>query len=110
MADPSQPVPDSIRLPAPTPWPIVMAFGVTLMAAGLVTSDAVSLAGSLLAVVAAVGWFGEVLPSEAFEVVRAEPSRPLQLRRRAVARVPIASELRRAWLPLEIYPVAAGIK
>ena len=30
--------------------------------------------------------------------------------RREVARMEIAHELRRAWLPLEIYPISAGIK
>jgi len=30
---------DTIEVPAPTPWPIVLAFGVALLFAGLVTSE-----------------------------------------------------------------------
>ena len=49
-------------MPAPTAWPIVLAFGITLLFAGMVTSGAVSVLGAVLAVAGAVGWFREVLP------------------------------------------------
>jgi hypothetical protein len=104
-------LPDAIDLPAPTAWPVVVAFGVTLLFAGLVTNAAVSLLGLLSAGIGIVGWFREVLPHEAHAAVRvvAEPP-PAVTRRREVARVNIAPDLRRAWLPLEIYPISAGIK
>ena len=35
----------TVLLPAPTVWPIVLAFGVTLIAAGMVTNAAVSVLG-----------------------------------------------------------------
>lgn len=102
---------DSIRLPAPTAWPIVLAFGVTLLFAGLVTSQSVTVVGGALAALAAVGWFKEVLPEEAHEMVRVGTSHPAPaLSRRSVAHLEVAAQLRRARLPLEIYPVAAGIK
>src|SRR5438874_1830006 len=40
-----EPLSGSIELPAPTAWPIVLAFGLTLVFAGLVTSAAVSVLG-----------------------------------------------------------------
>jgi hypothetical protein len=40
----------TIELPAPTAWPIILAFGITLVFAGLVTSDSVSILGALLAI------------------------------------------------------------
>jgi hypothetical protein len=43
---------DSLRIPAPTAWPIVLAFGVTLIFAGLVTSESVTAVGGLLAALA----------------------------------------------------------
>ena len=46
-------MPGTVELPAPTAWPIVLAFGLTLLFAGLVTSPAVSLLGAILAVAAA---------------------------------------------------------
>jgi len=33
----------TVEMPAPTAWPIVLAFGLTLLFAGLVTSPSVSL-------------------------------------------------------------------
>ena len=55
-------VPDHIILPAPTAWPFVTAFGLTFLAAGVVTQAAFSLVGLILAVRGAVGWFRDVLP------------------------------------------------
>src|SRR5690349_17136390 len=65
-----QQAPDIVGLPAPTPWPIVLAFGLTLLSAGMVTSDAVSVLGAILAVAGAVGWFRDVLPHESHEPVQ----------------------------------------
>ena len=106
-----RPDPDSIRIPAPTPWPVVFACGVTLMFAGLVTTEAVTVLGALLSALAAVGWFRNVLPEEAHEIVRIDHTRSAPATRsRRVARAEVAPNVQRAWLPLEIYPVSAGIK
>src|SRR5580692_6390606 len=95
-----------IQMPAPTPWPIALAFGLTLLFAGMVTSEAVSVLGAVVAIAGAIGWFREVLPHEAHEMVEVMPEAPaVTTTRRGVARVAIANELRRAYLPLEIYPV-----
>jgi hypothetical protein len=102
---------ESVHIPAPTAWPIILAFGVALIFAGLVTSEAVTVFGALLFGLAAVGWFRDVLPEEAHETVRVSPAGPVPaLSRRRVAHYEVATELQRAWLPLEIYPVSAGIK
>ncbi len=102
---------DTIRMPAPTPWPIALAFGMTLLAAGMVTSEAVSVLGAIVAIAGAVGWFRDVLPHEAHETVAAMPeAAAVTTARREVARVAIASGLQRAYLPLEIYPISAGVK
>ena len=103
--------PQHIELPAPTPWPIALAFGLTLVFAGMVTSGAVSVLGAIVAVAAAVGWFREVLPQEAHESVPVTGQVPaVTTLRREVQRVEVAPELQRAWLPVEIYPISAGIK
>src|SRR5271168_2585925 len=102
---------DMIEVPAPTPWPIVLAFGIALLFAGLVTSEAVSVLGAVVALAGAVGWFRDVLPHEAQESVQViTQALSITTMRREVARMEFAHELRRAWLPLEIYAVAAGIK
>jgi hypothetical protein len=103
--------PDTIKMPAPTVWPIALAFGITLLFAGLVTSASVSALGAIAAAVAAVGWFRDIFPHEAHEVVAVVTEVPcVTTTRREVVRIAIGHELRRAFLPLEIYPVSAGVK
>src|SRR5438445_1646787 len=102
----------TIELPEPTAWPIVLAFGLTLVFAGLVTSASVSLLGEILAIAGCVGWFRDVLPEEKHERVSvSERVTPVTTRRPQVARVEwMTQELHRARLPLEIYPISAGVK
>jgi hypothetical protein len=105
------PLPPAIELPAPTPWPLILAFGVTLSFAGLVTSAAVSLVGLVTAVTGIVGWVRTLFPHEAHVSVPVIDAPPVAVTsRREVARVRTAQALPRAWLPLEIYPVSAGVK
>src|SRR3984957_1460912 len=100
-----------VNLPAPTPWPIVLAFGITLLFAGLLTSPSVSILGAILFVTGSVGWFRDVLPHEKEETVEVrEEVTAVFTPRREVERLPIAPELPRPLLPLETYPVSAGIK
>jgi hypothetical protein len=102
----------TIELPAPTTWPIVLAFGFTLVFAGLVTSASVSILGTIFAVGGCVGWFFDVLPHEKHESVPVEATVPaVTTSRPQVARVEWMSQgLHRARLPLEIYPISAGVK
>jgi hypothetical protein len=103
--------PGAVRLPAPTPQPIILAFGVTLLFAGLLTSLSVSILGAIFIVTGCVGWFREVLPHEKEETVdvQAETVEILPSHRE-VARLPMAPDLPRPLLPLEIYPISSGIK
>ena len=104
-------VPASVEMPAPTAWPVVLAFGLSLLFAGLLTSVAVSALGAILTVAGCVGWFGEVLPHERHETVPVlTEAVPIVTERRQVVRIDIVPEMHRARLPIEIYPVAAGIK
>ena len=102
----------TLELPAPTAWPIVLAFGLTLVFAGLVTSASVSILGAILAIAGCVGWFREVLPHEKHESVQVTEKVPVVVTSRPqVAQVKwMTEELHRARLPLEIYPISAGIK
>ena len=101
----------SVELPAPTAWPLVLAFGLTLLFTGLLTNVSLSLLGLVLAVAGCAGWFRQVLPHEQEVAV---PVVPEELRiateRKVVERVPVAPELVRAWLPIETYPISAGVK
>jgi hypothetical protein len=102
---------ETVEMPAPTAWPIALAFGMTLLFSGLVTSGAVSVLGALVAVAGAVGWFRDVLPHEAHEAVPVvQEVLSVTTTRHEVVRMPAAPELQRAFLPLEIYPISAGVK
>jgi hypothetical protein len=104
-------MPGTVKLPAPTAWPIILAFGIALLFAGLVTSASVSILGAILFVTGCVGWFRDVLPHEKGETVEVKPEvTVIATSRREVERLPIAPDLPRALLPLETYPVSAGIK
>src|SRR5215468_4993089 len=107
-------VADHVNLPAPTAWPFVTAFGLTLLAAGLVTQAVFSVVGLILALRGAVGWFRDVLPVQRHELVRV---RPLEQRARPIIPVPRAvQQLRpgvaghRVRIPAEIHPYSSGIK
>jgi hypothetical protein len=104
-------LPEFVETPAPTSWPIILAFGVALLFAGLITTVSVSILGAILAVCGCVGWFRDVLPHEQHESIpisQAEP--PIVTSRPQVSRVEWVTELHRARLPLEIYPFSAGVK
>jgi len=102
---------DKIEAPAATAWPIVLAFGLTLVFAGLVTAASVSLLGAVLTIADAVGWFRDVLPVESHEWVPvAEAVSPIVTTRQKVGRIASVPDFHRALLPLEIYPVSAGVK
>jgi len=106
----SRQAPREIEVPATTAWPFVLAFGSSLLFAGLVTSASVSVLGAVLSLAGCIGWFREVFPCE-HEVtvpVVAEDIR-ITTERRAVERVPIPA-YQRAWLPVHTYPVSAGVK
>jgi hypothetical protein len=101
----------TVHMPASTPWPIILAFGSTLLFAGMVTSGAISVLGALLMIAGTVGWFRDVLPHEAHEEMQVETRvQEAATGRREVAHAHITMEMKRAFLPLEIHPISAGIK
>jgi hypothetical protein len=103
--------PTTIELPAPTAWPIVLAFGFTLLFAGLLTDVSVSVLGAVLSLAGCVGWFREVLPHEREEAVEVVPEdTSIATERERVERIHVDEAIVRAWLPLETYPISAGVK
>lgn len=102
---------DTVILPAPTAWPFAMALGASLIFAGMLTNVSVSMLGAILYLAGAVGWFREVLPHEHHVAVPVVPgpeagvAPPIP-----VARLKVAEQVQRTWLPLKIYPISAGVK
>jgi len=101
---------EPVEMPASTAWPILLAFGVTLCFASLVTSAGVGIAGLFLVCCGVGGWARQVLPEEHHEMVpiiarKFVPSSP----ETQVAHIEI-SEVHRAYLPVESYPVTSGLR
>ncbi len=109
MSDPQQ----FVELPAPTPWPMVMALGVTLGFAGLVTNGMVTAVGIVLTVAGVIGWFRDVLPVEAVERLPLRPPalqpRRVEPRSAAVMHLVPGQAGHRVNIPAEIHPYSAGI-
>jgi hypothetical protein len=102
---------ETIEMPAPTSAPIVAAFGIALAATGLATHAIVAGVGAMLALAGVVAWFKQVYPhpvheavAPAAEVVAITTSRP------QVTHVAVSAGLVRANLPIEFYPISAGIR
>src|SRR5262245_23348235 len=112
----SEPVraPATVELPAPTVWPMVLALGLSLIFASLVTNPMVGLVGVVLTLAAGIGWWRQVLPEPSHELVPlrplAERAEPIALRRAGVERLTFGEAGHRVRIPEEVQPVSAGIK
>jgi hypothetical protein len=105
-----QPLASLVELPASTAWPMVLALGLSLVVAGMVTNAAISLLGLLLTVRSGIGWFRQVLPVEHHESVAVQALMlPVVSARASVARLPL-DPMHRKMLPVETYKITAGIK
>jgi hypothetical protein len=101
----------AIEVPAPTAWPLVLAMGVTLMFAGLLTNMSVTVLGVALSLAGCGGWFREVVPGEhEEEVPLVADDGEVRTERRVVDRLAIAPAQVRAWLPVHTYPISAGVR
>ncbi len=93
-------------IPRSTPWPLVAAFGCTLLFAGIVTHIFVTFAGAACAIVGLVGWFREVFPHEATEEIPVEdcaiPLPPPVIATR------VSRHSARRLVPEEIHPYRSG--
>ena len=100
-----------IQVPTSNGWPLVAAFGFTLVFAGLITHVMVSILGLILLCAGLIGWFREVLPLEAHESVALEKEAPVLAPLSPKVRHLDVGELgHRARLPLETYPYSAGVR
>jgi len=106
--------PKKIELPAPTGWPIVTAFGLCLLFAGLVTSLAVSAVGLITGLIGAVGWFLDVFPHPKHEYVELVPladrASVIKQSPRRVEHLQFGEGGHRLRLPIAVHPYLSGVK
>ena len=99
-----------MQLPAPTAWPVVLALGLTLAAAGLVTNWGISVLGAILVVTGCVGWFRQVWPHAHHVGVAVKVETfVFTTARTRIARIEV-DESHRARLPVRTPSVVAGMK
>ncbi len=104
----------TVEMPKPTAWPMVLATGVAMACAGLVTSYVISLVGLILLLIALAGWIGELLPGAGHVE---EPLVPLEARAKTVelstkSVVALRPGLpgHRLSIPEKMHPYSAGAK
>jgi hypothetical protein len=101
---------DGVVLPVPTVWPMVLALGVSLAIAGMVTHWVVSLLGVVLVLRSVVGWFFEVLPHEHHASVPANGDEiVISTTRTGHEQLPTDPQHRKL-LPVETFKIGAGIR
>lgn len=101
---------DGIALPAPTAWPMVLAFGITLLGAAYLMHPLLAAGGVAAVLVGCVGWFRDVLPDEQEEVVPIVEQLPVARSPRTVRPLLVGQNVHRMRLPLEVYPYSVGLK
>jgi hypothetical protein len=101
-----------IPMPAPSFWPMVCALGLACSMAGLLTHWAVSLVGGLILVRAVLGWWHDVIPSEAHEDMPIEADlrpAPIMVEERSVIRLQVGEEGHRVRVPETVHPYSSGL-
>ncbi len=104
---------DTVELPRPTAWPLVLALGVSLILAGMVTNIGVAVLGLTLSIAGAIGWFFQVLPHEQHETVAVTASEVTLTSVRTLMQRPARhpeSEAPRKILPIETFHISTGIR
>jgi hypothetical protein len=105
-------VSNSILVPAPTAWPFIAAFGITLTFTGLVTHPAVSMVGVMVLLRAAAGWWFDVLPEQKEEaaLVRiSERSWAEPKSSSAVDHLAAGVGSHRVRVPVQVHPYLTGL-
>jgi hypothetical protein len=99
-----------VNLPTPTIWPMVLALGISLAFAGMLTHWIITLLGICLILPAAVGWFSQVLPHELHESV-AVTTEIITISSDRIASVHhTVAQGRREVQPLENYSAWVGVR
>jgi hypothetical protein len=106
--------PHSVVMPGSTAWPMVISFGVGLMALGVATNLVLSLVGLVLVVLGMAGWIGQMLPGQGHvHEPRVDASlhpKPTEVSGGKVEQLQPGHPGYRFRLPLNVHPISSGIK
>jgi hypothetical protein len=102
-----------IQMPAPTLWPLLLAFGLMLIFAGIaIHTSLISYLGIVIGFISAIGWWRIVIPEEEHEACAIESGKrpsPIQVGARSVIRLQLGEDSHRVRIPEEIHPYSAGV-
>jgi hypothetical protein len=105
--------PDSVEMPQPTVWPMVLSLGLFLTGAGVATNLALAVAGGILFVFGLVGWIAQLLPGRGHfheplvaPEQRPQPPAPVV---GTVSQLGTGMPGYRFRLPIDMHPVSAGV-
>ncbi len=104
----------TVEMPRPNVWPMVLSLGIVLMAAGVALHVGFLAAGLLIFVAALAGWIGQLLPGRGHHhEEKVEPSQRPQPVAAALGQVEQLHPGRpgyRFQLPEKVHPISAGVK
>lgn len=102
---------DKIHMPSNTAWPIVLAFGCTLLLGGILLGFIMTLLGAVLVLAGCIGWFRQVLPHESAEYMPVEVQ-PVEIetKRKVVQRIKLPGLEVKPGEIIPTSPLVAGIK
>lgn len=99
-------------MPAPTLFPLCVAFGLMLAFAGVIFHPYLSYAGLGITLASAIGWWRCVIPGESHEYVPVDLShRPsgVTINSTAVARLQVGADKHRMQVPPEVHSYSSGV-
>lgn len=114
LVPPPSSLPGSVEMPRPTAAPLVLALGLTLIAAGVPFGAAFFVVGAVVFVAGLSIWIGQLLPGRGH--VHESLAEPLHLPRPVSAAPGTVDHLRpglpgyRFRLPEKVHPISAGLK
>lgn len=102
---------EHIHMPSNTAWPIVLAFGCTLLLGGILLGFIMTLLGAVLVLAGCIGWFREVLPQENAEYLSVEVQ-PVEIEteRKVVQRFQLPGFELQPGEVIATSPLVAGLK
>jgi hypothetical protein len=106
-----QAVPNAVEMPRPTAAPLVLALGLTLLAAGVALGLAFLVAGAVLVVAALSTWIAQLLPGRGHihEPLAGPAPRPVPGTPGGVAQLRPGMPGYRLRLPQDVHPTSAGL-
>ena len=105
--------PDSVEMPQPTAAPLVLALGITLLAAGVALGTSFLFVGALVVVAALSIWIAQLLPGRGHvheSLVEAAGPQPVMAVPGGVEHLRPGMAGYRLRLPQDVHPVSAGLK